>query len=270
MQILLKIGAAMLLMAVVLVVTSFGILRAQDVGDHSVNGSHVLKSEIRKVGAEVTAIEVNGPIDLMVTQGSTPGLIVVGEERMLPRVQTVQKGSSLSIDMINSFFHMNRPLRVELTLPAIQQLTMYGSGDGIVSGFHGDKLTLTMHGSGDLSFNGDFQHVGATLLGSGDLKLALGNSSDLDLHMMGSGNVTTSGQSKELSAHIMGSGDLGAGKLLADSVNIDAMGSGDSEVYAKQVAILDVKGSGDINVHGNPTRREVNRAGSGDINWDGN
>jgi hypothetical protein len=270
MQTLLKIGATMLLLAVVLVGTSFGIMRAQDVGDHTANGSRGQKSETRKIGADVMNIEVNGPIDLMLTQGATPGLIVVGEERLLPRVQTTQKGATLSIDMTNTFFHTNRPLRVELTLPAMQQLTMYGSGDGIVTGFHGDKLTLAMHGSGDLSFNGDYQHVSASLLGSGDLKLALGNSSDLDLHMMGSGSVTTSGQSKALSAHIMGSGDLGAEKMLADTVKIDAMGSGDSEVYAKQVAILDLKGSGNIDVHGNPTHREVNRAGSGDINWDGN
>jgi hypothetical protein len=268
MQVLMKIGAVMLLLAVVLVGTSFGILRAQDVGDHAGNGSHTLKSEIRKVGADVLNVEVNGPIELMLTQGATANLVVVGEERLLPRVETTQKGATLSIDVTNSFFHMNRPLRVELTLPALQQLTMFGSGDGVVSGFKGDKLALAMHGSGDLRFNGEYQHVNANLLGSGDLELALGNSSDLDLHMMGSGSVTTSGHSQALSAHIMGSGDLGAEKLLADTVKIDAMGSGNSDVYAKQVAILNVKGSGDIDVHGNPAHREVNRAGSGDINWE--
>ncbi|HXA47362.1 MAG TPA: DUF2807 domain-containing protein, partial [Burkholderiaceae bacterium] len=249
MQLLLKIGAVMLLLAAVLVGTSFGIMRAQDVGNHTGNGSHALKSEVRKVGADVVNIEVNGPIELMLTQGANPGMVVVGEERLLSRVQATQKGTTLSIDMDNTnFFHtrFNHALRVELTLPALQQLTFYGSGDGIVSGFSGDKLTIALHGSGDVRFNGDYQHVNASTLGSGDLDLALGNNSDLDLHMMGSGSVTTSGHSKALSAHIMGSGDLGAEKLMADSVKIDVMGSGNSDVYAKQVAILDVKGSGDI------------------------
>jgi len=56
MQILLKIGAVMLLLAVVLVGTSFGVLRAQDVGNHATTGSHVQKSEVRKVGADVINI----------------------------------------------------------------------------------------------------------------------------------------------------------------------------------------------------------------------
>jgi len=204
----------------------------------------------------------------LLKQGASPSLVVVGEDRLLPRLQTVEEGSALTIDLKESIFHLNRPLRVELTLPALQQLTVHGSGDSVVSGFSGDKLALAMHGSGDVRFNGAYLHVNASLFGSGDLDLALGASDDLDVTMLGSGSITTSGQSKSLTAHMMGSGDLAAEKMQADTVKIDAMGSGDSNVYAKQLAILDVKGSGDIDVHGNPPHRQVNRMGSGDVSWD--
>lgn len=269
MQTLLKIGLGMVVLAALLVGTTFGVLRAQNLdADSRAGGSRAMKSEIRKVGADVTVITLNGPIDLMLKQGATPSMVVVGDERLLSRLQTVQEGNALTIDLKESLFHLNRPLRVELTLPALQQLTVHGSGDSVVSGFSGDKLTLAMHGSGDVRFNGAYQHVGASLFGSGDLDLALGASDDLDVSMLGSGSITASGQSKSLTAHMMGSGDLAAEKMLADTVKIDAMGSGDSNVYAKQLAILEVKGSGDIDVHGNPPHRQVNRMGSGDISWD--
>ena len=272
MQTLLKIGFAMVVLAVLLVGTSFGILRAQDSGgSYSGNDNHIshaMKSEVRKVGADVVAIDLNGPIDLILKQGANPSLIVTSEEGLLSRIKTVQDGNTLLIDVKDSIFHLHRPLHVELTLPALQKLSVLGSGDSVVSGFNGDKLTLAMHGSGDVRFNGDYQHVNASVLGSGDLDLALGSSSDLDLSMMGSGSITTSGQSKSLTAHMMGSGDLGAEKMLADAVKVDMMGSGDSNVFAKQSVIVDVRGSGDIDVHGNPQHRQVSRMGSGDVSWD--
>jgi hypothetical protein len=272
MQTLLKIGVGMLVLAALLVGTSFSVLRAQDVGNNGINinnaGSRAMKGESRTIGANVVAISLNGPIDLMLKQGVTASMSVYGEERLLSRVKTTQDGNNLVIDTTDSNFHLYRPLRVDITLPALQQLAVHGSGDSVVSGFNGDKLILSMHGSGDIRFNGEYQHVNASVLGSGDLELALGNSSDLDVSMLGSGNITTSGKSKSLTAHMMGSGSLGAEKLLADAVKIDAMGSGDSSVFASQTAILDVKGSGDVEVHGNPPHREVNRAGSGDISWD--
>lgn len=270
MKLLMKIGFAMLVLAVVLVGTSFGVLRAQDTGRHSntyVNGNHTMKSETRTVGADVAVIEMDGPVDITVKQGSTPSMIVVGEENLIPLVKTEQHGDKLTIDLKDAFFRLHRPLRVDLTLPSLRELTSRGSGDSIVSGFKGDQLKLSIHGSGDIRVNGAYQHVSANTMGSGDMDLALGDTIDVDFNIMGSGGITTSGTSKSLVAHLMGSGDLGADEMMADSVKVDVMGSGDSNVYAKQVAILDVKGSGDINVHGNPVRREVNRMGSGDINW---
>jgi len=267
MQTLLKIGLGMVVLAVILVGTTFGVLRAQDIGGGVRDGSRAMKNETRKIGAEVNTIVLHGPIDLMVKQGATPSMAVIGEERLLPRVQTVQEGNTLTIALKESLFHLNRPLRVELTLPTLQQLTVHGSGDSVVGGFSGDKLVLAMHGSGDVRFDGAYQHVHASLSGSGDLDLALANGEDVDLSMLGSGSVAASGQSKSLIAHLMGSGDLAAEKMQADAVAIDVLGSGDVNVYAKQSAVLDLKGSGDIDVHGNPPHRQVNRVGSGDVSW---
>jgi len=272
MHTLLKIGFGMVALAIVLIATTAGVLSAQDgAGDHMSmpTGSRAMKSETRKVDATVVSVEANGPVDLVVKHGSTPGMVVIAEERLLSRIKTVQEGNTLSIDFKDSVFHMNHPMRVELTLPALQQLSMHGSGDGRVNGFSGDKMVLMLRGSGDLNFDGQYQHVTASVMGSGDLALDVGTGSDADLSLMGSGSISASGQNKMLTVRMLGSGDLEADKLHTDNLKIDSMGSGDSSVYAKQSAVITLHGSGDIDVHGNPPHREVNRAGSGDVSWDG-
>jgi hypothetical protein len=270
MKVLVKIGAGMMLLALLLIGVMCTMLRAHATDGDSlvINSSHKMKTETRSIGADVAVVNLKGPIDMVLKQGSTAGLIVSGEENLLPLVKTEQKGDTLNIDIKESFLHLHRPLRVEVTLPKLRELDSMGSGDSIVSGFNGDQLKLNMRGSGDVRFNGNYRSVNASTMGSGDLDLALADSNDIDLTIMGSGGISTSGNSKSLTAHVMGSGDLGARKMIADTVNLAVMGSGDSEIYARQVAILDLKGSGDIEVHGSPGRREVNRLGSGEVNWE--
>eukprot|EP01032_Pedospumella_encystans_P029424 gene29425-33229_t len=50
------------------------------------------------------------------------------------------------------------------------------SGDCTVNGFSGEKLSVQVHGPGNLNFNGRFKKVDAGLHGSGDLTLNTGAS----------------------------------------------------------------------------------------------
>ncbi len=272
MRTLVRIGVAMAALAAVLVVASFGVLRAEISSGNWKNdapGSHVLKTETRKIDATAVIIDSNGPVDLVIKQGATPSMTVSAEERLLPRIKTEQAGNTLTIDFREIAFHSNHPMRVEITLPTLQQLSMHGSGDGQVNGFSGDKIVLSLRGSGDVNFDGQYQHVTASVIGSGDLGLGIGKGSDADLSLLGSGSITANGQSKNLTVRMLGSGDLDASRLQADDLKIDVMGSGDSSVYAKQSVAINLHGSGDVDVHGKPAQRNINRLGSGDISWDG-
>ena len=271
MRILIKIGAGMALLALILVGVSAAMLRAH-AEDHSwtdVPGSRAVKVETRPIDAGVTVITANGPVDLILRQGATPALQVVAEERLLPRIKTVRQGNALLIDFEDhTVFHSNRPMRIELTLPNLEQVSLHGSGDARVAGFSGDKMVLTLRGSGDMHFDGNYQHLTASTMGSGDLDLTTSNGMDADLSVLGSGGIRAAGQNKSLAVRIMGSGDVDAANLRTDDVKLDALGSGDSSVYAGKSVVINLHGSGDVDVHGNPSHREVNRAGSGDVNWD--
>jgi hypothetical protein len=270
MKILAKIGTVLIALAAVLTVGLFGVLKAQ--GISPVNKTHVAArtaaAENRDLMAGITVVDLDGPIDLKLKQGAAASLNVHAEKDFMSHITTMQEGNTLKIGMKGDVFHTTGPLQVELTLPALEKLSVRGSGDSVVAGFKGEKLILVLNGSGNLTFNGQYQQINADSHGSGDLTLNSGASNSVELNLIGSGQITASGDTKILSAKLNGSGDLNAVTLRADNVTINANGSGDSIVFAKKTANLTMNGSGDIHVKGKPERRSTSQRGSGDVDWE--
>ncbi|MES2075414.1 MAG: head GIN domain-containing protein [Pseudomonadota bacterium] len=268
MRSLIKLGGAMLLLAFVLIGVSYSMLRAYGSTTPSSAAGRAPGSEVRSAGRDVTVVELNGPIDLTLRQGSTPYLKVRGEQRLLGNIETVQEGGTLHIGTKGMLLHHRRPLQVELVLPALEQLDVRGNGDSTINGFSGASISLQLYGSGNVNFNGRYKQVVAGVHGSGDINMNTGNSDMVELQMVGSGRLVSAGACKELSADLSGSGDLDARHLASDKVRVHLKGSGTTQVFARRSADLELRGSGDIRVYGNPDQRNVNRTGSGEVSWD--
>ncbi|MFC3108049.1 head GIN domain-containing protein [Undibacterium arcticum] len=269
MQTLVKIGVSLTVVAAVLVGACYNVLLAQGVSHPPISAAErVIATETRPLGAGIVNIDLNGPVDLKLVQGNSPSMTVRAEKRLLPQITTEQDGNTLHIGLKGFNIHTRRPLQVELTLPALQQLTMQGSGDADVKGFNGEQLQLALRGSGNAVVVGQYKRINASILGSGDLQLNGGNSDHVELSLTGSGEMTITGQSKALAAKIMGSGNIDASRLPSDSVKLDLLGSGDASLNAKQSVNLNLRGSGDIHVDGKPAQRNVSRTGSGDVSFE--
>lgn len=268
MRSLLKAGLGLLLLAFVLIALFYGMLRAQGTTRPSNPEGRMVASETRKVAGGVTTINLGGPIDMTLRQGAVPSLTVRGEQRLLGNVETISEGTTLNIDTKGMLLHHKQPLQVVLVLPALDSVRIRGSGDSTVNGFSGEKLELQLHGSGNVKFNGRYREIEAGLQGSGDIELNGGNSDKVDVNVVGSGSMTVVGAAKAFKVVQMGSGDLDAEHLSADDVTIELMGSGSAVVQARKNASVNLRGSGDITVHGNPDERNVTRNGSGDVSFE--
>lgn len=251
MKTIIRIGAGMLALAAVLIAVTSAFMTA-----------HAATLE-----AGVVHVVLNGPMDLTLRQGSAADLQVRGEAAMVSRVTTRVEGNTLYIGTKGLFMMLRQPLTVELVLPNFEKLQMLGSGDGVVSGFRGNRVELAMRGSGNLNFEGDYQQVQVNMTGSGNLKMALANSDSVDVGSTGSGGAVLKGQARALSVKLAGSGNLDAAGLRVSQAVVQSMGSGDAKVYASQEARVGSFGSGDIRVYGNPGKRSAERRGSGDINF---
>jgi hypothetical protein len=265
---LVKIALSLLVLAVVLTGVSYAALRANGVANPSSAAGRAPRTEVRDIGAGINSVELVGPIDLTLKQGDVPSLKVRGEQRLLGNIDTSMDGNTLRIGTKGMLFHHRRPIQIELVLPSLQELVVNGTGDSNVNGFSGERLTLQLQGSGNLSFNGRYREVEAGVHGSGDLNLNTGNSDTVSLEMVGSGAITSSGSCKTLNAELMGSGDLDAQHLASDDVVVKLDGSGTTNVFARKSADVAVRGSGNILVYGNPGDRNVSRSGVGSITWE--
>ncbi len=266
MRALLKIGFSLLLLAFGLIGVAYAMLRANGVS--APTEGRTVATEVRKVGPEVRTIELSGPIDLNLRYGATPSLKVSGEQRLLGNVETIQDGDLLHIGTRGIVLRHRRPLEVELVLPALSGVTVDGSGDSSINGFSGERLVLELNGSGSVRFNGRYRDVKANLHGSGELDVNAGSNIDqVRAELMGSGHMTLVGTTRVLRAHSTGTGHLDAEHLRAESVTVRQAGSGSSSIHARRSANVTLSGSGDVEIHGNPDRRDIARTGTGDVSF---
>jgi hypothetical protein len=267
MRTLMKIGFALLMLAVVLIALSYSMLRSKGTVGPANPAGRLVSSETRNVGKGIQSVELSGPINMTLRQGAMPSLQVRGEQRLLANVETSQDGSTLHIGTKGMLFHHREPLQVILVLPAIEHLTIHGSGESTVNGFSGDKMDVQVHGSGNVIFNGRFRDIAAAVHGSGDLELNGGNSDKVDVQLAGSGQMTVVGSCKEFKAAQNGSGDIDAQHMTAEKVSVEMRGTGTSSVSAKRSADVSLRGTGDVNVYGSPNERNVSKTGTGEVNW---
>ncbi|QCP14534.1 DUF2807 domain-containing protein [Pseudoduganella umbonata] len=265
---LVKVGLMLFVLALGLIGVSYTMLRAQGVANPSTTAGRVTRTEIREIGHGITTIDLQGPIDLTLRQGSTPSLKVIGEQRLIGNVATTQEDGTLHIATTGMLFHHKRPLQVEAVLPSLQAVEIRGSGDSAISGFSGERLMITLNGSGNLAFSGRYRHVMAAVHGTGGLDLKSGSGENVQLALYGSGSINASGTCNALNAELTGSGTIDAQHMASNTASVEVKGSGTAELFARASASIAVAGSGDVTVYGNPDQRSVNRTGSGNVSFE--
>jgi Putative auto-transporter adhesin, head GIN domain len=267
MRALIKVALSLLLLAFVLIGLSYSVLRAQGISTPANREGHAIAAESRKVGKDVAAVDLDGPIDLTLRQGPMPSLVVRGEQRLLKNVATSEENGTLHIGTTGMLLLHRQPLQVVLVLPSLKSLRFRGSGESNVNGFSGERVQIELNGSGDIKFNGRYKDIAAAVHGSGELELNGGNSDTVTVELVGSGQVTVVGATRQLTAEQTGSGDLDAQHLAAEEVRVELRGSGSSTVLATKTVAVTLRGSGDVTVFGSPNERSVSRNGSGEVSF---
>jgi hypothetical protein len=267
MRALLKVGFALLLLAFLLIGLSYGMLRAQAGSGALVSGNRLVASETRPLARVPATVDLTGPFNLTLRQGPNVALEVRGEERVLANVDTSVEGDVLHIAPRGILLRHRQPIEVRVTLPALAALHVNGSGEHTVSGFAGERLDLSMDGAGEMRFNGRYRIVHAGVHGSGELELTGGNAESVSAEVVGSGSLTLVGAAVSLNAEVQGSGQFDARHLRARSASLIHQGSGRSSLYASDNVSVELSGSGDVAVYGNPDHRTVSRNGSGSVGF---
>jgi len=149
-------------------------------------------------------------------------LTIRGPRRVLDRIST----DGGRIGLARPYHHTNGSVAIELSGPALRDITLNGSGKLTLDQLKQDALTVAIHGSGSV---------------------------------LASGSVDT------LKLDIMGSGDAQLEQLAAKSGKIFIAGSGSADIAPIDAADISIAGSGDVRLHTNPKHLSSHVAGSGQV-----
>jgi hypothetical protein len=226
-------------------------------------------SETRSVDTRVVRVQLDGAVDLRIRQGSAGMLVLSGDPRWLARLTVQQSGDTINIGGggARGLRLVQDPVRAELVLPRLREVSSEGLGTTEISGFTGDELELALDGAGAMNVNVNYRFIRASLGGVGSMKLAGTGSERIELDLHGAGHVTLAGQAKSLKAELSGLGGLDARQFALENVSLDLSGLGNATVTVNGSANLNLSGLGSVTVYGKPLNRKVSVDGLGKVSW---
>lgn len=193
--------------------------------------------------AAFTSVRMEGSLDAKVQVGGAQSVSVTIDQNLQPLVLTEVSGGTLVVRSKDASWDGQGA--VEITVPALRDFAIEGSGDAAIEGGQGD-LALRIKGSGDLRWNGTAGKLDASISGSGDMELT--------------------GTAEQAQVAVAGSGDVKASGLKARGAAITLAGSGDVELTLDGGSLsVSIAGSGDVVWHGQATVEKVSVSGSGTV-----
>ncbi|MCY7349559.1 MAG: DUF2807 domain-containing protein [Cytophagaceae bacterium] len=200
-----------------------------------------------------SGVQVNGGIDLYLTQGNSEKLTldVNGFEEEEVKVEVKNGTLKIYVDRKGSWgmnWGRNRYVKAYLTFKALNKIQANGGSDLFSQG------TLTFN-TLDLQING-----------GADAKMAL-KAAELNVQTNGGADVELSGSVRRLNAQGTGGSDLDAGKLSSEVCNASSSGGSDVYVYATKEITMDASGGSDIHYAGPARVAGKRKSGGADITF---
>lgn len=198
-------------------------------------------------------IDVAGPFDVFITQGSTESVRVEAPDDVIDKIKTDVSGGMLKIytrDKWNwgdfNIFGNHKKMVVYITAKALNSILLTGSGDvKLRNTITAKSLKIRVSGSGDIDGSISTDELEAGISGSGDVKL--------------------SGRARNSRVSVTGSGDYRAADLITSNTTVNVTGSGDASVHVNDRLEAMVTGSGDVRYTGTVKSISSSKTGSGDI-----
>lgn len=153
-----------------------------------------------------TALELAGANDVVVHVGGRQRVIVRGDENLLGLVTTSVAGRRLVIGASESFSTVS-PMRVDVSVPSLDALSLTGAGTLTVDGVETRALTASLDGSGTIAASGRAVRVVASAGGTGDLDLLGVRARDAEAVLAGTGRIRVYA-TRSVDARVPGTGTI--------------------------------------------------------------
>jgi putative autotransporter adhesin-like protein len=168
-----------------------------------VEGSGVAVTESRKL-PPFSKVDLAGANSVAVHVDGAQAVTIRGDDNVVPLITTEVRDGELVVGQRRSFTAKGE-LRVEVSVPSLDAVTISGAGVLDVDGVRGSRFTVSVPGTGMLTGSGAVEALEATLAGSGELRLQDLAARDVTARLSGTGRVVVNA-TRTLDASLSGSG----------------------------------------------------------------
>lgn len=212
-----------------------------------IHGSGNVLEEGRDLSG-VTGVTLAMGGTLNIELGEEQQLRIEAEDNLIPYIESDIVGSVLEIGVRHGMaIHPTRPIDLYLTVPALDQVVLAGSGMIQWPEVEGQELSLTLSGSGAIRL--------------GEVQVE-----DLRVVLSGSGDVSLSGGRVDSQwVTVSGSGAYEAENVESATAHVGITGSGTVTINVRGSLLATVAGSGQVRYLGDPVIDQVSITGSGTV-----
>lgn len=154
-----------------------------------------------------SAVDLAGANNVVVRVGGTRSVAVHADENLLRRVTTHVRSGTLVIDTTPGDLAAKRPMYVAVTVPALDGISLEGTGNMMVSGLRSRRLTVALPGSGVIHATGSAARLDVRISGYGTAQLGRLTAHDVNAAVSGDGSITLTA-THSLDAAVSGSGTI--------------------------------------------------------------
>jgi hypothetical protein len=201
----LALALAILASVLAVVALAWVVTRDDSAPTSVVQGSGVATAQTREV-APFSAVELKGVNDVTIGVGGEQLVVVRADDNLLERITTTVRGGVLVIDEIGSLAAVT-PLSIEITVPALEEVRLSGSGAITVDGHELDALAVALPGAGTIRAAGTVSALDVELAGTGEVDLGELIARDATVTLSGAGSVLVH-VAGTLEAHVSGVGTV--------------------------------------------------------------
>jgi hypothetical protein len=172
----------------------------------TVQGSGVQVKQGRTVRA-FGSVDLAGSNNVVIHVGEEQSVQVYGDDNLIDHVTSDVDATTLVIGSKPGSYSTKSPMRVEVSVPSLSDVTLSGSGMVMVSGVDGPRLTVTISGSGVVRASGTTEQLGVTVSGSGQAELGGVTANAVQAVVSGSGEIVVTATAS-IDASVPGSGSI--------------------------------------------------------------
>ena len=190
-------------------------------------------------------VKSSGSYEVYISQGDDYLVEVTAETNLLPYIITEVDNNRLKIRTQGLHnLHNTRPMKVFVTTPHLNKVTLSGSGYIETDHFAASQFDINLSGSGSIATSIDVDKLDAGISGSGEIRID-GYCNHSDLFISGSGNIKSYDlEERFCQATISGSGSIFAN--VSDGIDVNISGSGNFYFINTPEIHSSISGSGKI------------------------